>query len=255
MKQTYYKRKKWKFIPQGVVSSLVSEILDVAKNNLKTPVNKLKVLDVGSGNGEYVLEISRHVSKVIGVEPYGYAFNNSLRMQRISKVNNVKYYKCAVENFNTHIKFDLILSLTTIEHMPNGEKSFDKIFNLLKPGGIIYITAPNKLWPFEHHYRLFFLSWLPLPLSNIYVRLTGRGGSYEDSSYSKTYFGMKKLFDRYPCSYKFQLPKNTNSNYIGCGEKSLSYTVIKKIGMFLIKNINFFWIFSKGFIVVVKKNE
>jgi hypothetical protein len=139
--------------------------------------------------------------------------------------------------------------------MPNAEKSFKKILELLSGEGIIYLTAPNKLWPYEHHYNLYFLSWLPLPVANFYVRLFRRGKSYEDSAYSRTYFGMKKLFDHLPCAYDFILPQNPGSSYFGCGKKSGSYRSLKNIGIFLIEKLPFFWILSKGFILVVRRNS
>jgi len=41
------------------------------------------------------------------------------------------------------------------------------------------VTAGSRLALIEPHYRLPFLSWLPRPLATAYLRLSGRGSSYE----------------------------------------------------------------------------
>ena len=83
--------------------------------------------------------------------------------------------------------------------------------------------------------------------------MTRKGKSYEDSAYSKTYFGMKYFFNQFSCEYKFILPQNKNSLYLGCGAGGGMYNVIKNLGISLIVRFPFFWIFSKGFIMLIKK--
>jgi len=148
----------------------------------------------------------------------------------------------------------LALSLTTIEHMPDAYKSYKHVMSLLKPGGMMYLTAPNKWWPFEPHYDgLPFLGWLPLPLADYYLRVTKWGGSYKDCSYGKSYFSIKKLFNQFPCTYYFHLPAK-DAGYLGCAKKG-PIMLIRGFGIELIRNIPIFWAISKGFIMVIKKNK
>jgi len=249
--QNYFQLTKWKCMPKDAVRDAVKDILSVARVKLNTPINNLKVLDVGCGAGSYCFGIEKHVRKVVGVEPYKAAYEQSLINKKRFDSKAIFVNK-TIEDFRSKEKFDLVLSLTTIEHMPHAEKSFKQIFSLLKKGGITYLTAPNKWWPMENHYGLLFLSWLPLNIANFYVKLFGRGESYVDSAYSKSYFGMKEFFDKFKCKYYFRLP-DKNSNYVGIANKSSFYKALKNFGIDLIRILPIFWIFSKGFIMVIKK--
>lgn len=231
-----------------IAINTINEVLQVAEKKLNKKSSKLSVLDVGCGVGLYTNELAKHVQKVTAVEPFEKAY---LQAKKIVP-KKVKVYNCVVEDLKTADRFDLVLSLTSLEHMPDAERSFRQIFKHMKIGGIIYLTAPNKLWPIECHYGLPFLSWLPLKLANSYLKITGKGQSYEDSSHSKTYFGIKHLFNQLPCRYELYLP-NPNSLYLGCGSKSSIYHLVKRIGITLIRRFPFMWMFSKGFILIIRK--
>lgn len=221
----------------------IRDILTITKKRLGKKNKDLVVLDVGSGLGSYSYELSKRVKHVVGVEPDKNAFKLAVSRK------NLTFYNTLIEKFDTKLRFDLVISLTTLEHMPDATASFKRIFKLLKPGGIIYLTAPNKLWPYEIHYKLWFLNYLPLPLANLYVKIMRKGKSFEDSSYAKTYFGMKKFLKQFPCEFDFVIP-DPNAFYIGCEEGSKLFRVM---GINLIKHFPFMWIFSKGFIVVARK--
>ncbi|OGM02426.1 hypothetical protein A2115_03115 [Candidatus Woesebacteria bacterium GWA1_41_8] len=234
-------------LPVGVIESTINHILTFANK----PVDSLVVLDVGSGRGTYTRYLAEKVKRVVGVEPFLPAYQIAVKNNTSKKAS---YHNCKIENFVTKDRFDLAINLTTIEHMPDGLKSFKRIFRLLKDGGIVYVTAPNKLWPLESHYNLLFLSYLPLPVANYYLKITGKGNSYRECSYSKTYWGMKRFFGQFPCTYKFIVP-SPDSKYLGLGIDNLFNRTIKRIGIVLIKRFPIFWAFSKGFIVVATKKS
>lgn len=250
LNQQYIEGKNGILSPH-VVSSTVNEIIGIAKKKLNKKINDMILLDVGSGSGEYSSEFAKFVKKVVGVEPY---YNDYIASVKLKNPNKIAYYNVLVEDFKTKDKFDLVLCLTTLEHMPNQEKSFQKIYGLMKKNSLVYLTAPNKLWPYENHYRLPFLSWLPLPIANLYMRITGRGKSYQDSSYSRAYFGLISLLKKFDWDFEFFLP-HPNAPYLSCGNigKRSFYNIIKNVGIALIRKMPIFWIFSKGFIVIIHK--
>lgn len=248
-KQNY--SKNYKDIDSNVFEDTIKDILRYTQERLKKKNYDLKVLDVGSGRGLYSFALAKKVKKVVGVEPHIELYKKAVKNNFFS---NVIFIPSKIEDFQTNEQFDLVLSLTTIEHMPDAKASFDRIFNLLKSGGIIYITAPNKLWPFDYHYRLLFITYLPLRIANLYMRAMRRGTSFEDSCHAKTYFGMKKFLRSYPCQFKFILP-DPNSSYLGCGHEGPKSQIIKKLGIKLIQRFPFLWLISKGFIVLVQKNK
>lgn len=251
-RQSYYKRRLAISKSNKVVDAHIEDILLSVKPLIDKPIKEITVLDVGAGTGEYSFAIAAYVKKVVGVEPFAEAYLTA-KKSPLPKKLNITFYNDLIENFNTKLRFDLVLCLTVIEHMPKAKESFDRIFSVMKKGGIIYLTAPNKLWPYESHYKLFFLSWLPLSLANLYMKLAGRGTTYDDSAYSKTYFGMKSFLNKFKCDYQFILPNDLNGLFLGCGTGGSYYSTIKNLGVNLIKISPAFWFFSKGFIMVIKK--
>lgn len=235
----------------AVVSGAVREIVEVAKKYLNKPLKSISVLDVGSGHGEYPTEMAKFFGKVTGIEPLEDVYKGAIRQ---NSKKNLKLFNSKIEDFKSEQKYDLVTHLTVFEHMSTPKKGFDRIFSLLNKNGVIYLTAPNKYWLFEQHYGLPFLSWLPLPIANKYLELTKGVRSYKDCSYSRGYGGMKKFFDQYDCHCEFILPFDENSVYIGCGRSQLGFTLVKKLGLKLIRLNPFFWNFSKGFIMIIRKN-
>jgi hypothetical protein len=52
---------------------------------------------------------------------------------------------------------------------------------LLKPGGVVLLTCPNRLWPYEPHAQLPFLPYLPMPVSQALCSRRGRPGKLPES--------------------------------------------------------------------------
>jgi len=252
-KYPYYFEGEIKPNNSKIVESGVREIVKTVEKYLDKKPGEINVLDVGSGRGDFSIQMAKVFKKVVAVEPfkdaYLYAKKNSPK-----QLKNITFKNSSIEKFDSTEKYDLIVALTIFEHLKSQKKAFNKMFSLLKDGGIIYITAPNKYWPIEQHYGLPFLAWLPLSIANPYLKLFKGVNSYEDSSYSRGYYATKKFFKAYPCTCEFILPFNTKGAYIGYGKKGF-YSVIKDLGIKLISANPNFWAISKGFIIVVKKNS
>jgi 2-polyprenyl-3-methyl-5-hydroxy-6-metoxy-1,4-benzoquinol methylase len=226
-------------------------VADILRDCQFKDPKRIAVLDVGSGRGHYSFALAPRVKKVVGVEPYRSAYETAVKR---NKFPNVTFHNLLIEDFQSDDRFDLVLSISTLEHMPDADASFRSMIALLKPGGKLYLIAPNKLWPFESHYGLPFLSWLPLPFANHYLRLATGKKSYEDSSYAKTYYGLKQFLRQFPCSYQFVLP-DPSASYLGMGTYSRWQHLVKNLGIQAIERFPFMWTFSKGFIVVLEKHR
>ena len=57
----------------------------------------------------------------------------------------------------------------------------EEIWRVLRRNGVCYLACPNRFSLLEPHYRLPFLSWLPRPMADRYVRMAGRGDAYLDN--------------------------------------------------------------------------
>lgn len=78
--------------------------------------------------------------------------------------------------------FDVVVSNHVIEHVGGPDEQrrhLAEARRVLRPGGVLYLAAPNRWSLVEPHYRLPFLSWLPGPVANAYVRAAGRGDWYD----------------------------------------------------------------------------
>ena len=115
---------------------------------IKMLVKNKKVLDVGCGLGIFSYEISKYASFVdaIDIDP------NVLECSK--KSNNIKYILSSIENYNVNKKYDLIICLQVLEHIKNDKYVFKKIVNLLKKGGYILISTPNKNKFINHNFKI-----------------------------------------------------------------------------------------------------
>ncbi len=67
--------------------------------------------------------------------------------------------------------FDLVFSNAVIEHIPGRQKQFAD--EIMRVGKSWFVTTPNYWYPFEAHYHLPFIQFLPRVLQREYNRLLG----------------------------------------------------------------------------------
>lgn len=79
---------------------------------------------------------------------------------------------------------DAVICAQVYEHVPNDVQLFHEIYRVLKPGGMVFFSGPNWLFPIEPHYFLPFLHWLPPRWAGVYLRLLGMGDEYYERSRS-----------------------------------------------------------------------
>lgn len=78
--------------------------------------------------------------------------------------------------------FDVVLSNHVIEHVGERAEQLDhlrEIHRVLSDDGACYLAVPNRWMLVEPHYKLPFLSWLPVSLRSAYVRMARRGDFYD----------------------------------------------------------------------------
>lgn len=140
------------------------------------------VLDVGAGSG-YII---KHFSDL------GFGESRTFAVDIIDERQIVDGYNFQIiEGTNLPFSdnmFDSIISNHVIEHVGNDMQinHLKEIYRTLKPNGVFYFAVPNK-WRFiEPHYKLPFLSWLPVSLASIYLCITRKGAYYDCRPLSRT---------------------------------------------------------------------
>ena len=184
-------------------NKILSVIKDYCSKNNKD-MDKFTCLDIGCSAGLITNYISMNLKKTIGIDTDESTINSAKKLSN----KNLTFLKASALSVpfkdNT---FDLIICNHIYEHVPDAQKMFDEIYRILKKDGICYLSAGNKYNIIEGHYKLPFLSWLPQPLANLYLIITGRGKIYEEKHFS--YFKVKRMLRRFKINdYTLRIIKN-----------------------------------------------
>lgn len=86
----------------------------------------------------------------------------------------------------------VIICAQVYEHVPDDAMLAAEMFRVLQPGGIVFFSGPNKLFPIEPHYHLPFLHWLPEGLADRWLQLLHKSDCYYERS--RTMWGLRRLF-------------------------------------------------------------
>ncbi len=96
------------------------------------------ILEVGCGAGELLSLVKGDVDRCMGLE---------LNRDYVSFINERLGIEAYAEDLTTmdfkNRRFDLIISIATLDHLPNPFATLEVMKNLLSPQGRIYIEVPN----------------------------------------------------------------------------------------------------------------
>jgi SAM-dependent methyltransferase len=90
---------------------------------------------------------------------------------------------------------DVVVFNHIYEHVVDPDAVVAELGRVLRPGGVMYLGLGNRLGVIEPHYRLPFLSWLPGPVADRYVRASGRADHYYERF--RTRPGLRALLSGY----------------------------------------------------------
>lgn len=225
------------------------QILQTCSPYLTKPKSELSVLDIGCGYGGTALALSHECKSVTGIDPVASMIQNAIEIRDEIGSKNTEFARGELPDWKSNQTFDLIVLDNVFEHMQYQQESLERIAELLNPGGACFLLTPNRLWPIEVHYRLPFLSYLPLRLANTYLRATGRGRDYTDCSYSLTYGRLASFCKNIPdLKFKFVLPAD-----IRLATRGNAWTY--RWGVYALRNFPVLWWISKALLVVLWKEK
>ena len=113
---------------------------------------KDKVLEVGSGNGVGTIFLAQHVAHVTGLEikPRDHEAARS-----INRRDNVELRLESVFDHDMSRRYDAVVSLDVIEHLPieEGRKFVARLARLCRPDGVVIIGTPSiHSYPYQGKY-------------------------------------------------------------------------------------------------------
>ncbi len=212
------------------------KILKVIEDAGKAGNPSCKILDIGTGNGEIAWYLSR----------YFYVTSVDITDQRIKSEG---YTFCLIDGDELPFgaqSFDIVISNHVIEHVQNADVHLAEIARILKPDGLVYLATPNRLWPWEVHYRLPVLHYLPQPLFMRVLKLLKR---YHEELRLLNWLTLKAKTGRYftiqPVSD--MVCKWPRRYYLNIGETT--ERILSRIPLWVFRCL--FWI-HPTFIVVLK---
>ena len=117
--------------------------------DIVNPSSGDKIIDVGSGSGDLVLEmLKRDLNLKIDMVDLNKAM--LLEGKKRIKTNNVKFYQQDAENLQFHDNiYDKYLISFCLRNITNIDQSFKEAFRILKPGGKYYcleFSRPNSFF-------------------------------------------------------------------------------------------------------------
>lgn len=132
----------------------------------KTPLEDLKILDIGCGGGLVSVPISRLGAKVTGIDASEKNIKIASAYADMHGLKNVDFVCNTVENMSQeNVQYDVVLNLEVIEHVANPDIFIKYAANMIKPGGIMILSTLNKTlksYAFAIIGAEYVMRWLPV---------------------------------------------------------------------------------------------
>jgi len=137
----------------------------------RIPLKGMTILDFGCGNGAQACEFEQDGCRVIGVDIDRddlATFADQIVLLGSKSMVPIWYDGSQLPMGDGCI--DGVISYEVLEHVQDEDRALSEISRVLKPGGNLVISVPNKWWVFETHgaylpvlpwNRVPFFSWLP----------------------------------------------------------------------------------------------
>ncbi|TXI67106.1 MAG: class I SAM-dependent methyltransferase [Flavobacterium sp.] len=135
--------KMYHFIKRKAIRDKVSMI------NSYQPL-KGRILDIGAGTGDFLLECKNQNWDILGIEPNDKA--KGIALGKGIKFGNT------IEKLESN-SFDVITMWHVLEHVPDVEYQVAELKRLLKPSGTIIIAVPNFKSYDANHYKEFWAAY------------------------------------------------------------------------------------------------
>lgn len=151
----------------------------------------LRGLDVGCSTGVITHRLAAEFELTIGLDPDVTALGQARHMEGKA---NFAAADAAHLPFDDGT-FDVVICAQVYEHVADPARLAAEIWRVLKSNGVCFFSGPNRLEIVEGHHHLPFLSWLPNPLADLYLRLARDQEAYHERPL--TCWSLRRLWGRF----------------------------------------------------------
>jgi ubiquinone/menaquinone biosynthesis C-methylase UbiE len=134
--------------PRGGLN--VSKRLDLL--NRLHPLGGQVAVDLGCGKGSYTSELSRWYDVIMSIDIL--PENLTIARERLQSNGFRSIHFCCASGNALPIadeSVDSVFMIEVLDHVPSLPLCLDEVFRILRPGGILYLTVPNRMFPWESH--------------------------------------------------------------------------------------------------------
>ncbi|HUU00823.1 MAG TPA: class I SAM-dependent methyltransferase [Myxococcota bacterium] len=158
--------------------------------NLKS----LTLLDASCSTGIMTQSFGRHFGKVVGIDIDAPAVAHA---RQANAGPNITYQVMDATRMRFRpARFDVVICNQMYEHVGDSGLLMDEIHRVLKPNGVCYFGATNRLKLIETHYgRIPLLSIMPRSWAHRVLRVLGRADAYAETLL--TMWELRRLVERF----------------------------------------------------------
>lgn len=142
---------------KGIVNKLYQSVRNITLQQKLKLVKNLtqgkKILDIGSGTGEFLKVCKEADFEVIGIEPSEEAKRFAIKNYKLEIHPENK-----IKEFNEK-SFDLITMWHVLEHVYHLEERVKEINRILKKNGVLVVAVPNRNSYDAKHYKQYWAAY------------------------------------------------------------------------------------------------
>jgi 2-polyprenyl-3-methyl-5-hydroxy-6-metoxy-1,4-benzoquinol methylase len=165
-------RKRWVERPQEYNNTHTQSIIKLLQNEFNE-LSGVRVIDFGCGSGLDAINLARTGATVTGVE----VSTDLIEIARLrAQSENVEVDFLNLDSRSAWQRmdfYDAVIAVDVLEHVEDPNEVFKVCQSILRPGGILILTTPNR-WALQNimsdpHWQLFGVTLLPRVLAEPYV--------------------------------------------------------------------------------------
>jgi SAM-dependent methyltransferase len=112
---------------------------------------ELSILNVGCGSGELCFLLAKAGHRVLGIDPGPEYIELARANARRCGDKNCEFRVSFIEDMPAERTFDCVMATDVLEHIQDDRCAFEKMIQLVRPGGIVIVTVPAGQWLFGYH--------------------------------------------------------------------------------------------------------